>query len=159
MDALEFRQDGLTISTDKTRVDVALIHDFLSNHSYWAKGRPLTVVQRSIDNALCFGMYDDNAQIGFARVITDQATFAYLADVFIVEAYRGRGLSKWLMRCILEVPDLRDVRRFMLITSTAHTLYAQFGFTVFANPERIMERFTQSNRPTDSDSATRDDHP
>ncbi len=142
MNVIEFTQNNLTINTDKTRLNVALIHEFLSNHAYWAKGRPLTVVQRSIDNSMCFGMYEGTAQIGFARVITDQATFAYLADVFIVETYRGRGLSKWLMRCILEMPELQDLRRFMLITRDAHTLYAQFGFTPFTNPQRIMERYS-----------------
>ena len=129
------------ISTDRARLDVALIHRWLSEDSYWAKGVPRDVVERSIENALCFGIYDGNgAQIGFARVITDKATFAYLADVFVLEAHRGKGLSKTLMAEILAHPELQDLRRWLLATWDAHGLYAQFGFTPLDRPERIMER-------------------
>lgn len=129
------------ISTDRARLDVALIHRWLSEDSYWAKGVPRDVVERSIENALCFGIYDGNgAQVGFARVITDKATFAYLADVFVLEAHRGKGLSKTLMAEILAHPELQDLRRWLLATWDAHGLYAQFGFTPLDRPERIMER-------------------
>lgn len=128
------------ISTDRARLDVALIHRWLSQESYWAKGAPRAVVERSIANALCFGIYDaDGTQVGFARVITDKATFAYLGDVFVVEAHRGRGLSKRLMQTIVDHPDLQGLRRWMLATRDAHGLYAQFGFGPVV-AERLMER-------------------
>jgi N-acetylglutamate synthase-like GNAT family acetyltransferase len=129
------------ISTDRARLDVALIHRWLSEESYWAKGVPRDVVERSIENAICFGIFDANGgQVGFARVITDKATFAYLADVFVLEAHRGKGLSKTLMAEILAHPELQDLRRWLLATWDAHGLYAQFGFTPLDRPERIMER-------------------
>ncbi|MBL9096991.1 MAG: GNAT family N-acetyltransferase [Alphaproteobacteria bacterium] len=128
------------ISTDRARLDVALIHRWLSEESYWAKGVPRDVVERSIANALCFGIYGtNNAQVGFARVITDKATFAYLGDVFVLEAHRGRGLSKRLMQTIIDHPDLQGLRRWMLATRDAHGLYAQFGFGPVV-AERLMER-------------------
>jgi GNAT superfamily N-acetyltransferase len=126
------------ISTDPARINVESVHEFLTN-SYWAKGIPLETVQRSIENSICFGMYFAQDQIGFARVISDRATFAYLADVFILPAYRGRGLSKWLMECIIAHPDLQGLRRWMLGTKDAHGLYAQFGFTAVGSPEIWME--------------------
>jgi GNAT superfamily N-acetyltransferase len=127
-----------SISTDKSRLDISLIHDFLTN-SYWAKGVPLEVTQRSIENALCFGVFHENQQVGFARVISDFATYAYIGDVFILEAHRGKGLSKRLMQAIMEHPQLQNLRRWSLITRDAHSLYAQFGFTPLASPERYME--------------------
>jgi N-acetylglutamate synthase-like GNAT family acetyltransferase len=127
------------ISTDPARINVEAVHEFLTN-SYWAKGIPVETVQRSIENSICFGMYFAQDQIGFARVISDQATFAYLADVFILPAYRGRGLSKWLMECIFAHPDLQGLRRWMLATRDAHKLYANFGFTPVQKPDRWMER-------------------
>ena len=129
---------GCTISTDRSRLDVPLIHDFLSN-SYWAKDIPLAVVQRAIENSLCFGVYHDDRQVGFARVVTDRATFAYIADVFIIEEHRGRGLSKWLVQTILSHPDLQGLRRWMLATRDAHGLYAQYGFTPLKATDRWME--------------------
>ena len=126
------------ISTDPARVDVDVVHAFLTN-CYWAKGIPAETVRRSIENSICFGVYHGKQQVGFARVITDRATFAYLADVFILQAYRGRGLSKWLMECIVGYPGLRGLRRWMLATQDAHGLYAQFGFTAVKAPERWME--------------------
>lgn len=137
--AFEAQQEGFLISTDPTKIDETLVHQFLSEDSYWAKNIPLSTVQQSIKNALCFGVYSGNQQVGFARVITDRATFAYLADVFILEAYRGRGLSKWLVQTILEHPDLQGLRRWVLATADAHGLYAQFGFQAFAKPDRWME--------------------
>jgi GNAT superfamily N-acetyltransferase len=127
-----------SISTDKSRFDLKLIHDFLTN-SYWAEGVPLEVVQRSIENALCFGVFRGDQQVGFGRVISDFATYAYIGDVFILEAHRGKGLSKRLMRAIMEHPQLQNLRRLSLVTSDAHGLYAQFGFTPLANPEGYME--------------------
>jgi GNAT superfamily N-acetyltransferase len=116
-----------------------LIHDFLTN-SYWAKGISQQVVARSIEHALCFGIYDGvAAQVGFARVISDFATVAYLGDVFVLESHRGRGLSKWLMQCIVQHPALQNLRRWILLTRDAHRLYSQFGFTPLAAPERYME--------------------
>jgi GNAT superfamily N-acetyltransferase len=137
---IECTRNGFTISTDKARLDVPAIHDFLAHSSYWARNVPLSTVQKSIENSLCFGIYDDgDRQVGFARVITDYAVFAYLADVFILEAYRGRGLAKWLMACIVSTPELQNLRRWMLATKDAHGLYAQYGFNPLSKPERFME--------------------
>lgn len=129
-----------TISTDKSRLDVPLIHQYLSESSYWAQNIPLVTVQRSIDYSLCFGVYDQDAQIGFARVITDQATFAYLADVFVLPDYRGQGVSKQLVETISQWPDLQGLRRWVLATLDAHALYEKFGFTPLSHPERFMQR-------------------
>jgi GNAT superfamily N-acetyltransferase len=115
------------------------VHRFLTA-SYWAQGIPLETVRRSIDNSLCFGIYRGGEQAGFARVITDRTTFAYLADVFIVEAFRGRRLSKWMMQCILAHPELQGLRRWTLVTRDAHGLYRQFGFCPLQSPERWMEK-------------------
>jgi len=129
----------LRISTDKSQLDLALIHGFLRT-TYWSKGIPLDVVQRAIDGSLCFGGYVDGAgQVAFARVITDSATFAYLADVFVLPEHRGKGYSKQLMEAIMAHPQLQGLRRFMLATFDAHGLYAQHGFSVVERPERMME--------------------
>lgn len=130
--------NSITISTDKTRLDLTVIHGFLSR-SYWAEGVPVEIIRRAIEHSLCFGVYDGAQQVGFARVISDYATFAYLADVFILEAWRGRGLSKRLRREIMNHPDLQGLRRFALVTKDAHGLYQQFGFTELAHPERHLE--------------------
>jgi len=135
---MDWQRDGLTISTDPARIDRALVHAFLSG-SYWASGIPREIVDRSIENALCFGVYEENRQVGFARVISDLATFAYLADVFVLPSHRGRGLAKWLMEAILAHPKLQGLRRWMLVTRDAHGLYRQVGFTELAHPERLME--------------------
>lgn len=129
---------GYTFSTDKSELDIKVIHDFLSN-SYWAQNIPLEIVQRSIENALCFGVYFQNKQVGFARVISDYATFAYLGDVFILEEHRGRTLSKELMRHVMAHPQLQGLRAFYLRTRDAHGLYKYFGFTQVKNPENFME--------------------
>jgi len=134
----EWRREGFTISTDPDRLDRPLIHEFLAG-SYWGKGIPRETVDRSIEGALCFGLYEDGRQVGFARVITDGATFAYLADVFVLESHRGRGLAAWLMETILAHPDLQGLRRWMLLTRDAHPLYRKVGFTELAHPERVME--------------------
>jgi GNAT superfamily N-acetyltransferase len=139
--ALSWHREGdeFEISTDAARVDVAAVHSFLTN-SYWAAGIPLETVAQSIQNSLCFGIYRGQEQIGFARVITDRATFAYLADVFVLAAFRGRGLAKWLMQCILSHPGLQGLRRWSLITRDAHGLYQEFGFQQLRTPERWMEK-------------------
>ncbi len=129
-----------TISTDKAKLDISLIHQFLSQESYWAQNVPLDIVQRSIENSLCFGVYCQGKQVGFARVITDQATFAYLADVFVVHEHRGKGVSKQLVETISTYPALQGLRRWVLATQDAHTLYAQFGFTALDKPEMFMQR-------------------
>lgn len=126
------------ISTDPARIDVAMVHQFLTN-SYWAKGIPLETVQQSIEKSIPFGVYHGLQLVGFARIISDLATFAYLADVFILSSHRGRGLSRWLMECIVSHPDLQGLRRWMLATQDAHGLYAKFGFTPLKSPESWME--------------------
>lgn len=128
----------ITISTDKKQLNVGYIHAYLANESYWSKNIPLDVVLRSIEGSICFGVYDGKQQIGFARVITDHATFAYLADVFIDPAYRGKGISKHLMRYIMDHESLRGLRSFMLATLDAHGLYEQFGFKPLREPARYM---------------------
>jgi GNAT superfamily N-acetyltransferase len=128
------------ISTEQARLDVALVHRYLSRDSYWAFGVPLQVVQRAIRNSLCFGLYEHDLQIGFARVVTDAATFAYLADVFIVPGHRGRGLGKQLVAAVMAHTDLQGLRRFMLATRDAHELYRQFGFGEPKKPQVLMER-------------------
>ena len=130
--------EGLLISTDKTKLDVDYIHQVLS-HSYWAKGIPVEVIRKSIEGSLCFGIYDHDNQVGFARVITDKATFAYLADVFVDQGYRHQGIAKTLMRSILAEPELQGLRRFMLATRDAHGLYRQFGFEPLTNPQYMMQ--------------------
>jgi GNAT superfamily N-acetyltransferase len=134
----EWRRDGFTVSTDRSKLDRKAIHKFLAG-SYWATGIPRDVVDRSIEGSLCFGVFESDRQVGFARVITDSATFAYLADVFVLESHRGRGLAAWLMECILAHPELQGLRRWMLVTRDAHPLYRKSGFRDLAHPERIME--------------------
>lgn len=131
--------DGFVFSADRTRLDVPYIHKFLSERSYWALNIPLETVQRSIENALCFGIYHEGRQVGFARLVTDYATFGYLGDVFVDEAFRGRGLSKQLMKYIFEAELLQGFRRLVLVTSDAHGLYSQYGFQPLDHPERYME--------------------
>ena len=138
----EWQKGEYTISTDDTRLDIALIHDFLSNRSYWAKGRTRAAIEHSIANSLAFGVYHAARQVGFARVVTDYATFAYLADVFVLEEERGHGLGKWLMETIVQHPQLQGLRRWLLVTRDAHELYRQSGFTGLQWPERWMERFS-----------------
>jgi GNAT superfamily N-acetyltransferase len=135
----EVHEAGILISDDESLLDRALIHRFLSEHSYWAKGVPREVVDRSIEHSLCFGVYHDGLQLGFARVVSDFATFAWLADVFVVEEQRGRGLSKRLVAAVLKHPQLQSLRRFLLGTLDAHGLYAQFGFAPIKESERFME--------------------
>jgi len=135
-----FRKGNYLISTDNSKLDIKVIQDYLSN-SYWAKNRTLKTTKISIKNSLCFGVYFKNSQIGFARLITDYATFAYLADVFILEEHRNKGLSKWLMEVILNYGEVQNLRRWFLATRDAHGLYEKFGFTNLKEPEKIMEMF------------------
>ena len=128
-----------TISTEKSRLDVTMIYRYLSEESYWAKNIPRELVERSIANSICFGAFDQEKQIGFARVITDFATFAYLGDVFVLPSHRGRGAAKQLMQAIRDHPDLQRLRRWHLLTRDAHALYKQFGFRELEKPERHME--------------------
>jgi len=136
---LETTRHGFTISTDRQRLDIESIHAYLTR-SYWAEGISAALVAKSIRGSLCFGLYDASAeQIGFARVITDGATFAYLCDVYVLESARGQGLGVWLIETVMQHPDLAGLRRSMLVTRDAHSLYARFGFTPSKPPDRIME--------------------
>lgn len=129
---------NIEISTDADRLDLDMIHRWLSEESYWAQGRPRELMQRSFDNSICFGAYLEDRQVGFARVVTDRTTFAWLADVFILDEYRGRGYGKALVAAVLAHPELQGLRRWLLATKDAHGLYAQSGF-VPVPPERFME--------------------
>jgi N-acetylglutamate synthase-like GNAT family acetyltransferase len=131
--------ENFVISTEKARLDIEMIHRFLSYDSYWAQGRTLEQTRTAIENSICFGVYLEERQVGFARVITDRATFAYIGDVFILDEFRGRGLSKTLMRTMLQHPELQGLRRWVLATKDAHGLYEQFGFSELRFPERWME--------------------
>lgn len=133
---------GYLISTDKLLLNFKFIHDFLNIESYWAKGIAEEKLQKAIENSICFGVYYHEEQIGFARVVTDQSTFAYLADVFIIQSFRKQGLSKWLMQTVLAFADLQNIRRWLLATADAHELYAKFGFEPLNNPDRFMQIFT-----------------
>jgi GNAT superfamily N-acetyltransferase len=135
-----WHRDDYSISTDRSRLNLELIHNYLSTETYWASGRSREVVQRSIENSLPFGIYKEAEQVGFARVVTDYATFAWIADVFILPEHRGRGLSKWLMEVMIEHPQLQGFRRWVLATKDAHGLYEKFGFITLHRPERWMER-------------------
>ena len=131
---------GYTISTDKDRLDIIVIHDFLSNRSYWAKNRSYETVVRSVENSLCFGMYNESeTMIGFARVVSDFAVFAYIMDVFILEEYRNKGLGKKLMDGIMKHPDLQGLQRIMLATKDAHEMYRKFGFKMTESADKLME--------------------
>ncbi|ALM19812.1 GNAT family acetyltransferase [Nonlabens sp. MIC269] len=136
----EAQKDNFTISTDKSKLDLISIHEFLSKETDWAHGIPIDTVKKSIENSLCFGVYDQGQQIGFARVISDFSTIAYLGDVYVLNEYRGNGLSKWLMEEIMNHPNLQGLRRWILLTNTAEWLYKKFGFTEIPNPEFYMEK-------------------
>jgi GNAT superfamily N-acetyltransferase len=130
---------NVSISSDQSKLDLEMIHKFLSEESYWAKNIPFDQLKRSVENSLCFGVYAGDKQIGFARVISDLAVFAYLADVFILPEYRGKGLSKELVRYIMSYPSLQGLRRWMLATSDAHELYRKYGFKELSNPANFMD--------------------
>lgn len=141
----EWTRGEYSISTDRGDLDIPLIHDYLSTSTYWATGRSIDVVRRSLENSLCFGLFKNDgngkaAQVGFARVVTDYATFAWIADVFVLEEYRGQGLGKWLVDIIISHPELQGFRRWVLATKDAHELYRRVGFRELHRPERWMER-------------------
>ncbi len=145
-----FLKKGFLVSTDNSMLDINMIHHFLGQLSYWGKNISLQTVKTSIENSLCFGVYQQHKQVGFARVITDSATFAYLCDVFILPDYRKKGLSKWLIQNIRNHPNLQKLRRLVLATADAHGLYEQFGFSRIKNQDRWMEIFQpqQQEEPT-----------
>ncbi|TKC10362.1 GNAT family N-acetyltransferase [Pedobacter polaris] len=136
---MEIKDNGFIFSDDSNLVDVKAVHHYLSTQSYWAKEIPLQIVQKSITNSLCFGVYKDGKQVGFARWVTDRTTFAYLCDVYIEENFRGFGLSKKLMSLMMFHPDLQGLRTYCLATLDAHGLYSQFGFKAVETPEKLME--------------------
>ncbi len=134
-------RDDYEISTDKSRLNLPIIHQFLSERSYWAKGRSDEAVQKSIDHSLCFGVYHkESGQVGFARVVTDYTVFAYILDVFILEDHRGQGLGKALMETVINFPPLKGIRKWQLATNDAHGLYEKVGFRPLATPEKLMEK-------------------
>ncbi len=135
-----WQRNDYTINTDDELLDLRVIHDFIANQSYWGQGRKIETVKRALDNSLNFGVYRDARLVGFARVVTDFATFAWIADVFVLDVHRGQGLAKWLMESILSHPELQQFRRWVLATKDAHQLYRQFGFNELKRPERWMER-------------------
>lgn len=138
-------KDGYVINTDPSALDIQMIHEYLSKESYWAQNIPLKVVTKGIANSIPFGLYEGDKQIGFARVTTDKASFAYLGDVFILQPYRGRGLSKWLIQTIHTHPELQGLRRWLLVTRDAHGLYEQNGWTLI--PEKAIPGFMQKHNP------------
>jgi len=138
MSDTEQDRDGIRISSDSSAMDVDAIHAYLTR-SYWAEGISRALVAKAVDSSLCFGLFERERQIGFARVITDRATFAYLSDVYVLEDYRGRGLGKWLMETVVAHPELQGLRRFLLATRDAHGLYSRLAFTPLAHPEYFME--------------------
>jgi len=141
----ELEKDGYTISTDPAKLNIATIHHYLSEESYWAQQVPRETVEKSIANSLCFGVYIEKEQVGFARLVTDKTTFAYLADVFILESHRGKGLSKWLVAGIHAHPELSGLRRWVLVTKDAHGLYRQFGWEELS--EETASRYMQKHTP------------
>lgn len=138
MASLSYEKNGFTVETDHSRLDSAAIHSYLSR-SYWSEGIPRAVVEKAIANSLCFGLFHGAQQIGFARVVTDGATYAYLCDVYVLEEFRGKGLGVWLMECVMRHPDLQGLRRFSLATRDAHGLYRKFGFDALKKPQSQME--------------------
>ncbi|GCE24791.1 N-acetyltransferase [Dictyobacter alpinus] len=137
--AHEWKRDNYIISTDKKRLDIEVIHNFLTT-SYWSPGIPRETIERALEHSLAFGLYAGDQQIGLARLITDYATFAYLADVFVLDAFRGQGLGKWLIQVVTNHPELQGLRRWVLFTKDAHGLYEQANFTPARYPERLMEK-------------------
>jgi predicted GNAT family N-acyltransferase len=140
MEILTEHRGDYTISTDKSKLDLAFIHGFLSRESYWSKNIPFELVRTAVNNSLNFGVFYKDRQIGYARVITDYATIAYLGDVFIIPEFRGQGLSKWMMEKLMHHPDLQGLRRWILLTRDAHELYKKYGWKEIASPEKWMEK-------------------
>lgn len=140
MEIITETRGDFTITTDNTKLNLQTIHDFLSLESYWGKNIPVKTVKKALDNSLNFGLFHGDKQIGYARVVSDYATIAYLGDVFVLSEYRGQGLSKWLMEKIIMHPDLQGLRRWILLTADAHELYRKYGWTNIKNPEKWMEK-------------------
>lgn len=136
---IETRHDDYLISTDPAKLDLEAIHAALTA-SYWSTDISKAVVEKALANSLCFGLYQEKQQVGLSRVVTDYATYAYLCDVYVLEAHRGKGLGHWMVECIMTHPELQNLRRFTLATRDAHGIYAAFGFTGLKAPERMMER-------------------
>lgn len=137
--------EEFTVSTDRARLDLKKVHHYLANESYWAQNRPFRDVEKSFQNSLIFGVYKQDELAGWARVVTDYATFGWLCDVFILKEFRGQGLSKLLVETIMAHPDLQGFRRFLLATKDAHGLYRQFGFAEIKRPDRWMEKFSENS--------------
>ena len=136
---MEWKHGGYEVSDEAARLDARVVHDFLAGRSYWAENIPLATTERAIANSLCFGLYREGRQLGFARVVTDRATYGYLCDVFVSEEARGQGRGKWLISCVLQHPDLQGLRRLSLMTRDAHGLYEPFGFRPMPDPTRYLE--------------------
>jgi GNAT superfamily N-acetyltransferase len=139
MKIIEWKSGEFEVSTNRDRLNIQFVHDFLALESEWARGIGREIVERSIEHSLCFGVFHRNRQVGFAHVITNCATIAYLGDVFVLKDYRSLGLAKWLMECVVAHPALQGLRRWILVTADAHDLYRKYGFTSLARPERFME--------------------
>lgn len=136
---MQWQRENWMVSTDKSRLDMEFIHDYLCNQSYWAQGRPRDVVEKSVEHSLCFGVFDGKQQVGFARVVTDYVTFAWLCDVFVASDQQGHGLGKWLIECVVAHPDMQVVKYIMLATRDAHKLYRRYGkFEALRVPEKWM---------------------
>lgn len=141
MHAAEWHRDGFTISTDRERLDLDVVAGLLAT-TYWAAGRSRETIARSLEHSVCFGLYEGDRQVGFARVVSDQATFAWLCDVVVEEGFQGRGLGKWLVSVVMSHPDLRGLRRWILATQDAHKLYEAYGWRTLSSPERWMEKYS-----------------
>jgi GNAT superfamily N-acetyltransferase len=142
---MEWHREQYTINTDKSKLDIGMIHHFLYTSAHWAVGRPMRVVRKSIENSLCFGLYIGTDQIGFARIVTDAATVGWICDMFILPSHRGQGLGRWLVDCMLEHPDVKDLRRILLNTRDARELYINYaGFRPLLAPESWLEKFNNS---------------
>jgi GNAT superfamily N-acetyltransferase len=142
---MEWQKEKYCISTDKTKIDEGMIHHFLYTTAHWAIGRPMSIVRKSIENSLCFGVYEGDKQVGFARIVTDGATVGWICDMFILPSHQGNGLGKWLVECMMEHPDVKGLRRILLNTRDAHDLYIKYaGFRPLLRPESWLERFNES---------------
>jgi GNAT superfamily N-acetyltransferase len=140
---MEWQRDQYKITTDKTKLDVGMIHHFLYTTAHWAVGRPMNIVRKSIENSICFGLYDDGMQVGFARIVTDGAIVGWICDMFILPSHRGNGLGRWLLECMMDYPDVKGLRRILLNTRDAHDLYTKYaGFRPLLSPESWLEKFT-----------------
>ncbi len=140
---MEWHNEQYSIDTNKSRLDVSLIHHFLYTSAHWAIGRPMSVVRKSIENSLCFGLYEGDEQVGFARIVTDSATVGWICDMFVIPSHRSRGLGRWLVESIMEHPDVKGLRRILLNTRDAHDLYQKYaGFRPLLAPESWLEKFS-----------------